>query len=338
VQRFAVDLDRELARLRDDMLGGRSLLGEWTEFRVFDPKPRRILAPCFRDRVMHHALMAHMGPVLDRALAPDTFACRVGKGTHAAVRRAQRHLRAHPWYVKVDVRGHFASVDHGILRDVLARRFKHPELLGLCARALARTPDGPGRGLPIGALTSQHFANSYLDALDRHLLQELRVGGTVRYMDDVVWWCPTRERARETLAAARAFLLRERALVLKPDARVGRSEDGLSSLGFRVGQGRLGLSLRRGARDHRPRRCGSLAPRRAPPPSTAGRVTVGCGRCTTRYRSMGSNRVHRGGSWNNHDAQNLRAANRNANPPGDRNDNLGFRLARAQTPRRSAAS
>lgn len=243
--RFAARLDDELARLHDDILTGRAPDGRWTCFSIHDPKPRRILAPCFRDRVMHHALMAHMGPVLDRALIDDTFACRVGKGTLAAVFRAQHHLRRHPWFVKIDIRAYFASVDHGVLLGVLARRFKNPALLALCARILATTPDGPGRGLPIGALTSQHFANTYLDALDRFLLETLGVCGMVRYMDDVVWWCASREDARATLAEAQTFLARERALEVKPDARLGRSVQGCNFLGFRVLPGALRLSLRR---------------------------------------------------------------------------------------------
>jgi retron-type reverse transcriptase len=245
VQRFAVDLDAELGRLRDDILSGRAPEGAWTAFGIRDPKPRRILAPCFRDRVLHHALMAHVGPVLERALVSDTFACRPGKGTLAAVRRAQEHARRFPWFVKVDVRAYFASIDHAVLRGVLRRRFKDPGLLALCDRVLDRTPDPPGRGLPIGALTSQHFANAYLDAFDRFLLEVLHARGMVRYMDDVVWWCDTREEAKATLAAARTFVARERRLSLKEDARVGRSAHGLSFLGFRVLPGALRLTLRR---------------------------------------------------------------------------------------------
>lgn len=245
VQRFATDLDVEIGRLRDDILLGRAPEGVWTSFRIHDPKPRRILAPRFRDRVLHHALMAHMGPVLERGLVDDTFACRPGKGTLAAVVRAQEHLRRFAWFVKADVRAYFASIDHSILRGILRRRFKDPGVLALCDRILDRTPDAPGRGLPIGALTSQHFANTYLDALDRFLLEVVHVRGMVRYMDDVVWWCDSRETARETLAAARAFIARERGLDLKPDARVARSTQGLPLLGFRILAGTLRLSPRR---------------------------------------------------------------------------------------------
>lgn len=245
VERFAANLDAEVGRLSEDILSGRVPEGKWTTFRVYDPKPRRILAPCFRDRVLHHAIMIHMGPVLDRALVDDTFACRTGKGTLAAVLRAQAHVRRFPWFVKGDVRAYFASVDHEILKGILRRRFKDPGLLALCDRILARTPGSPSCGLPIGALTSQHFANVYLDALDRLLLESLHVRAMVRYMDDIVWWCDSREQASETLAKAREFLARERRIELKPDAHIGRSEEGVSFLGFRVLPGMLRLSLRR---------------------------------------------------------------------------------------------
>jgi RNA-directed DNA polymerase len=248
VARFRGALDAELRRLRSDILAQRSPENRWTELAVFDPKPRRIHAPCFRDRVLHHALMAHMAPVLERALVADTFACRAGLGALAAVRRAQAHARAYGWFVKIDVRAYFARVDHGILLGLIARRFKHPALLGLVERIVRGAPCSAaahGRGLPIGALTSQHFANTYLDGLDRHLLEQLRVGGMVRYMDDVLWWCDDRAFARATLASVVTYLAEARRLEVKANARIGRSRDGVGFLGFRVLPGALRLSLRR---------------------------------------------------------------------------------------------
>ncbi len=248
VRHFAADLDGALVQLGRDILSGRAPEGRWTSFEIHDPKPRQILAPCFRDRVLHHALMAHMGPVLERALVHDTFACRPGKGTLAAVLRAQHHVRRSPWFVKADMRAYFASIEHPTLRGVLRRRFKDPGLLALCDRILERTPIvTPGRGLPIGSLTSQYFANAYLDGLDRFLLEDQRahVRAMVRYMDDVVWWCDTREAAKATLALATSFVAVERGLELKPSAMIGRSARGLPFLGFRVLPGALRLSLRR---------------------------------------------------------------------------------------------
>ncbi len=245
VQRFAVPLEAQLAELRQDILAGRAPDGRYCEFRVFDPKPRRVLAPAFRDRVLHHALMGVMAPVLDRALVADTFACRPGKGSLAAVLWARQHSRRFPWYVKADIRAYFAHVDHAVLRALLARRFKDPRLLALCARILERTPDGPGRGLPIGALTSQHFANTYLDGLDRFLLEQLRVPAYVRYMDDFVWWCPSRDAARASLRAVRDYVARERRLEVKDGAIIQRSDRGLPFLGFRIGPRAFRLSRRR---------------------------------------------------------------------------------------------
>ena len=97
VSRFRADLNGELARLRESLLDGSVEVGRMRSFHIRDPKPRIIHAPCFRERVLHHAVMAHVGPVLDRALVDDTYACRVGKGALAAVLRAQHHQRRWPW-------------------------------------------------------------------------------------------------------------------------------------------------------------------------------------------------------------------------------------------------
>lgn len=244
-RRFGEDLDASLARLRASILDGDAPEGRWASFKIFDPKARQILAPCFGDRILHHALMVDAGPMLDRALVADTFACRTGKGTLAAVRRAQHHLRRFPWFVKTDVRAYFASVQHAALRELLRRRFKDRGVLALWERILTRAPVPPGLGLPIGALTSQHLANAYLDAMDRFLSESLRVRGLVRYMDDVIWWCDSRAEAARTLVEARAFLRSERGLELKEDARIGRSDAGVTFLGYRILPGALRLSLRR---------------------------------------------------------------------------------------------
>ncbi len=242
---FAAQINNSLTSLRQSIIEQRAPTGCWTMFYVHDPKRRRILAPCFSDRVLHHALMAQMGPVLERALVDDTFACRPGRGSLAAVQRAQQHIQRFPWFVKTDIQAYFASIDHLRLRQVLQRRFKHPGLLALCDRILTHTPDGPPLGLPIGALTSQFFANNYLDVVDRFLLEHLRVRGMVRYMDDIVWWCDTRTEAKQTLVELRSFVSEKRALLLKSNTHIGRSAQGLAFLGFRVLPGALRLSLRR---------------------------------------------------------------------------------------------
>jgi len=241
---FADHLDRRLAELGRSILDGTVEVGEMRSFEIRDPKQRTIHAPCFRERVLHHALIEKIGPPLDLALVDDSFACRAGKGTLAAVLRAQRHIRRFPWYLKIDVRAYFASVDHEVLRAALRRKLRDRGVLRLCDRIIASHAASPGRGLPIGALTSQHFANYYLAPLDRLILEGLRAPAMVRYMDDVVVWCHSGAEARALLRALDAFTADALRLTLKP-AQIQRSERGVSFLGFRVLPGALRLSRRR---------------------------------------------------------------------------------------------
>jgi len=245
VQRFAANLERELARLCREILAGTVAVGRGRRFRIHDPKPRLIHAPCFRERVLHHALMANVGPVLDRTLVDDTYACRVGKGALAVVQRAQHHARRWSWWAKIDIRAYFANIDHRILKDLLARRFKAPSLLRLMDRIIDAGADTPGKGLPIGALTSQQFANFYLAGLDRHLLEYCHVRGYVRYMDDIVWWGESRAAVRAALAEARIYATEHLALEVKEPTQIGRSAQGLSFCGYRILPGCLRLSRRR---------------------------------------------------------------------------------------------
>jgi hypothetical protein len=189
--------------------------------------------------------MAHVGPVLERALIDDTFACRVGKGTLAAVRRCQQHVRRFPWYAKMDVRQYFASINHEVLQLQLRQRLKGRPLLALLDRIIAAHQDAPGTGLPIGALTSQNFANFYLNPLDRFLLEAYRVAGLARYMDDFVCWEWSRRRAVDVVKEARDFLRLELKLTLKDAVQVNQSARGLPICGYRVFAGTLRLARSR---------------------------------------------------------------------------------------------
>ncbi|MBN1654603.1 MAG: group II intron reverse transcriptase domain-containing protein [Deltaproteobacteria bacterium] len=245
VQDFALRLDHNLSFMRRDIINGDYSFGGYSRFMIYDPKPRVIHAACFRERVLHHAIMAHLEPVFERHMVGDTFACRPGRGVLAAVNRAQQHIRRYPWYAKVDVRKFFDSVDHDILFRLLSRRFKGEGLLILLKRIIESYQTDPGKGLPIGSLTSQHFANFYLSRLDRLLLQNINVLGTVRYMDDIIWFCNSREQAKETMREVSRFLAQERKLDLKQNFQINRSLHGVSFCGFRVLAGTLRPSPRR---------------------------------------------------------------------------------------------
>ncbi len=245
VQAFLADLDGSLGRLSAGILAGTVPKGAFREFLINDPKLRRIHAACFEDRVLHHAILNSVETVFERSLADSSFACRPGRGSHAAVRRVQACVRRYPWFGQVDVAAYFPSIRHDVLKALLARRFKGAGFLALLGRIIDAYAASPGCGLPIGALTSQHFANFYLDGADRRLLANSAVRACVRYMDDIVWWGDSRAAVRAVRDDLTAWLATERGLALKPDVRVQRSGLGITFCGYRILPGTLRLTRRK---------------------------------------------------------------------------------------------
>ncbi|MBM3962853.1 MAG: RNA-dependent DNA polymerase [Planctomycetes bacterium] len=232
VQAFAADLDGNLSRLCADLRAERVTLRGYRMFDIRDPKSRRFAAPAFADRVLHHAILHVLEPELERVAVFDSYACRTGR--HRALARAQQHCRRHAWYLQLDVRKYFDSVDHDVLKRLLARRLKDQPLLKLLYAIVDSHATAPGKGLPIGSLTSQHLANFYLTPLDHFVPERLRLGAYVRYMDDFV--CFADDKA--TLVAARraieGFLRDELQLALKHGGALDRTARGIGFLGMLV--------------------------------------------------------------------------------------------------------
>jgi len=192
VLQFSANLERELIALYRELAGRSYRTGEYRRFTVYEPKKREVAALPFRDRVVHHALCNVIEPIFERGFIRDSYACRVGKGTHAAADRLTEFLRgAHRrwggcYVLKADVAGYFPSVDHGVLMDIIRRKIVCPETLGLIGEILGSWNGDVGRGIPIGSLTSQLFANVYLNELDQFVKHGLRARYYARYMDDVI--------------------------------------------------------------------------------------------------------------------------------------------------------
>lgn len=187
VRRYLAALDRETARSSRELRAGEFRFGEYRTFAIRDPKSRTIHAPPFRDRVVHHAIIAVAGPVFEQGAIAHSYACRAGRGQHAALRQARRWLRgAGGWFLKMDLAKFYDSVPHAILREALARRLRERRLLALFDALLASYARTPERGLPIGALTSQYLANFHLDPFDHWAQQAARPGRYLRYMDDML--------------------------------------------------------------------------------------------------------------------------------------------------------
>jgi len=146
---------RVLAVKKEFVADGENSFWTFCYFTIHDPKERTICAANFRERVMHHALMNVCEPALERAAIFDSYACRQGKGQLAAVQRAESYARRYGWFLKLDVRKYFDSIDHAVLRGLLREKFKDVVVLALFDQVLASYQTAPGRGLPIGNLTAQ---------------------------------------------------------------------------------------------------------------------------------------------------------------------------------------
>jgi RNA-directed DNA polymerase len=234
VARFLADREPELLALRRELLDQRYQPGRMSTFVIHDPKRRTISVAPFRDRVVHHAVIDVLEPVFDRRMLHASFACRRGKGTHAALDHAQRLVRRCRWFLKMDVEAFFASIPHAVVLDTIGRMIKGAPLLRLIERIVIAGGDGEGRGLPIGNLTSQWFANLVLGPVDRLVVEQLRMPGYLRYMDDFVVFADAREPLREARARVEAQL---EALGLRAKARatmLAPTRDGLPFLGFLV--------------------------------------------------------------------------------------------------------
>lgn len=169
--------------------------GKYFAFQITDPKQRRIHKAQVADRLLHHALYRMMYPYFDRKFIFDSFSCRKKKGTHAALnrfrtmaRRASRNHTRTVWVLKCDIKQFFASVNHEVLLELLARDIEDPDLFWLLEQVIQsfHTAGRPGTGLPLGNLTSQLFINMYMNEFDHFVKRTLKVQHYIRYADDFV--------------------------------------------------------------------------------------------------------------------------------------------------------
>lgn len=214
---------------------------------MYDPKPRRIAVPGSGDRVVHQCIAAALEPRHERRMVADSYACRRGHGTHAALRRAAAWARTYRWWVRLDVARFFPSVDHAIVRAQLARDLPAVPLRALCERILAAggrrggvyvpgddlfTPVERVVGLPLGSLMSQLWANRYLDPVDHLVKDRLRHRAYLRYMDDMLLFHDDRGAlegvAREVEGACHALRLRLHPWCVQPTTA------GVGIVGYRV--------------------------------------------------------------------------------------------------------
>ncbi len=210
VAEFEYRLEDNLLQLQSELQSQAYQPGEYHSFYIHDPKKRLISAAPFRDRVAHHALCNIIEPVFEKSFIFDSYANRIGKGTHKAIDRAQQFARRFKYVLTCDVKQFFPSIDHEILLNVIAKamlsrpkQFPYNDIVWLIQKILQ---SGAGvlqeeydmayfagddlfsinrpRGLPIGNLTSQFWANCYLNPFDHFVKRNLHCKGYLRYVDD----------------------------------------------------------------------------------------------------------------------------------------------------------
>lgn len=193
VQKFEQDLEGNLIQLQNELIWGMYQTGHYRQFIVNEPKERLVAALPFRDRVLQHSLVSVIEPIWERRFIFDSYACRPGKGTHKGADRAEAMLRkvkrehSHVYVLKADISKFFYSIDHGVMKSLVRRRIRCRRTLKLIDGIIDSTamPGDPHPvGLPIGNLTSQLFANVYLNELDEFVKHVLREKNYLRYMDD----------------------------------------------------------------------------------------------------------------------------------------------------------
>jgi retron-type reverse transcriptase len=246
--RFEYRLEDNLLALQEELQSGAYQPGAYTHFYIHEPKRRRISAAPFRDRVVHHALCNIIEPVFERSFIHHSYANRVGRGTHRALDACQKFARQCPYVLHLDVEQFFPSIDHQILIKFLSRRIEDLQVMDLITRIVAGgDQDGTGRGLPIGNLTSQFWANCYLSPLDHFITRQLGAGRYVRYVDDLVLFAQT-PRVLIGWQGAIATQAQTLGLRLHPGAQPRPVEEGVSFLGFRVFPNRRRLKRRKAVR------------------------------------------------------------------------------------------
>ena len=224
VQIFVLDLMDNIIELHEELANHTYNHGPYQAFQIDDPKPRQIHKSLVRDRLLHHAVCQILCPFFDRKFIFDSYSCRIGKGTHRAINRfrgfaykvSQNHTRT-CWVLKCDIRKFFEHINHDILISILRRRISDYEAMLLLENIILSFSSAPGRGLPLGNLTSQLFVNIYMNEFDQAIKHCFKIKYYIRYADDFVILLHRKDILEELLPKLGDFLEEWLSLKLHPN-------------------------------------------------------------------------------------------------------------------------
>jgi retron-type reverse transcriptase len=251
VLEFNYRLESNLLELQQELISQTYQPGEYNTFQIVEPKRRMISAAPYHDRVVHHALCNVIAPIFEATFTSDSYANRKGYGTHRALRKFTHYARTHRYVLQCDVRKYFPSIDHQILKATLRRKIKCPHTLWLIDTIIDAsneqeevnhffegddlfTPSERRRGLPIGNLTSQFFANVYLNEFDHFVREVLGARWYLRYVDDFAIFDDDLEFLRAARPLIEERLANVRLKIHPVKSQLFETRQGASFLGFRV--------------------------------------------------------------------------------------------------------
>ncbi|MFH1909696.1 MAG: reverse transcriptase/maturase family protein [bacterium] len=237
---FAQNLFPNILALHNDLINSTYRHASYEKFNITDPKPRIIHKATVRDRLLHHAIYRILYPLFDRTFIFDSYSCRKEKGTHRAfarlvcmARKQSKNYSSPCWALKCDIRKFFHSIDHKILIQLLSKRIADEKLMNLLKEIIESFESKAGKGMPLGNLTSQLFANIYMDPLDKSVKHKLKAKYYLRYADDFMFLSDNREILEEYLAEVESFLNEWLKLSLHPDKSILRKLNwGLDFVGY----------------------------------------------------------------------------------------------------------
>lgn len=240
---FGQNLKENLLALQAELLKGEVSVGEYHYFIIYDPKERLICASSFRERVLQHALMNVCHAYFEKYQIFDSYACRIEKGTYSALDRAKLFSADYRFFAKLDVRKYFETIDHQVLKQSLARLFKDKVLLSIFYQIIDSYENAAEKGIPIGNLSSQYFANHFLGKADHFIKEILGAKAYVRYMDDMVIWENDLTELNALVKKFETFVQESLRCTLKPSV-INSIEKGLPFLGYVVFSHKVNLARR----------------------------------------------------------------------------------------------
>ena len=243
VLRFSENLENNLLDLQKELMNQTYMHGNYRQFIISDAKKRLIKAAPFRDRLVHHAICNVIEPIFDKSFIYHSYACRKGKGTHKAINTLQNKLKnmGNVYCLQCDISKYFASIDHNVLLSLLSKKVADKKVMNLLKIIIESDYDiinykGNKAGIPIGNLTSQLFANIYLDRLDQFIKHDLKEKHYIRYMDDFLIVHKSKDHLHLVKENIKNFVEDVLYLLLHPKKAIvfPVANDGVNFLGFRV--------------------------------------------------------------------------------------------------------